>query len=139
MKKQIEEILNTAGFKKTTLRTSILELFISSNRALSSKEIEGMLPQKPDRVTLFRILKDFEGKCIIHKITEPNGSTLFAFCVHTGHNNAIHNQHLHFTCTICNSTYCINDVNLPLIKIPKGYKITEWNMSAKGICSACNK
>lgn len=135
----IDDILKNAGFKKTELRRNVLKSFYNTSHALSSKDIELILKGDIDRVTLFRILKDFEEKCIIHKVGNIDGNPQFAFCQHTGHNHAVHHEHIHFNCSICKNTFCIEDVEIPVLKLPKGYKVTQWNLNVTGICKNCNK
>jgi Fur family ferric uptake transcriptional regulator len=136
--KDIDEILKKSGFKKTDLRRAVLRIFSNTNHALSSKDIESIYKSDLDRVTLFRILKDFEEKCIIHKVGNTEGNPQYAFCHHTGHNHAVHHEHMHFNCTKCHNIFCIEDVEIPLLNLPKGYKVTQWNLNVTGICKNCN-
>lgn len=134
----IDEILKKSGFKKTDLRRAVLKIFSNTSHALSSKDIESIHKGELDRVTLFRILKDFEEKCIIHKVGNLEGNAQYAFCHHTGHHHAVHQEHIHFNCSKCQNIFCIEDVEIPLLNLPKGYKVTQWNLNVTGICKNCN-
>jgi len=138
MEKIADKILEKSGFKKTELRREVLNIFLKSESALSAKEIESKLTHHADRVTLFRILKDFEEKCVIHKVADNSGNIQFAFCQHIEHNHTTHNNHIHFSCNICLHTFCIEGVEAPNVNPPKGYKVDEWSITLKGTCIKCN-
>jgi len=64
--------------RKTNIRKEVLESFISSEgRALSHSQLELML-EDTDRVTLYRTLKTFEQKGIIHQAVDGSGIMKFA-------------------------------------------------------------
>ncbi|HPM29029.1 MAG TPA: transcriptional repressor, partial [Chryseolinea sp.] len=48
-----------------------------------------------------------------------------------------HHDHVHFKCEACGQTNCLN-IDVPLIKLPKGYKANEVNLLVQGICDRCS-
>lgn len=132
-----EKLLYDNGLKKTGARLHVLQLFEQSDSALSQPDLEHILNTGVDRVTLYRILSVFEDKGIIHKIIDSNGTGRYALCHNHCNEHHHHDEHLHFNCTVCHKTYCLNDTLIPKILIPKGFKASEIVLSANGICDVC--
>ncbi|MGB8706106.1 MAG: transcriptional repressor, partial [Gillisia sp.] len=93
---------------------------------------------KSDRTTLYRSIKTFEEKGVVHKIDDGTGITKYALC-EEGCNCEIENDlHLHFHCTSCHETICLTDYKIPQISLPKNFKAEDVNLVVKGICDKCN-
>jgi Fur family ferric uptake transcriptional regulator len=45
---------------------------------------------------------------------------------------------VHFKCSQCGQTICINDVHVPAIALPGGYQVNEQNVLLQGTCPSCN-
>jgi len=137
MESKVDNILQTHQLKRTSVRISVLELLIASNCALSQNEIEKGLKKKENRVTVFRVLKDFENAGIIHRIVSLPNTVLFALC-HADCPNITHqDQHVHFSCRLCNKIYCLESLSVPELKFPQGFKASSLALSAVGICQNC--
>lgn len=132
-----DEILKTHGLKNTRQRQIVLEELAKTNSALSQPELEKTLGKVMDRVTLYRILSSFQEKGIVHSVLDLNGTTNYASCSTACTEGHHHDQHLHFNCTNCMKIYCL-DVKVPNIKMPIGFKATNINTTASGICSNCS-
>lgn len=113
-------------------------MLASKNVATSQPDLEGVLDDV-DRVTLYRILSAFEEKGIIHKVFDLNGTANYALCTSDCAENHHHDEHLHFNCVVCNNVYCLDDLELPPVSLPPGFKPEVFSLSATGICPKCNK
>ncbi|MEM7163030.1 MAG: transcriptional repressor [Bacteroidota bacterium] len=132
-----EQILKKYSLKNTSLRKQMLAQFLKSNSALSHKDIEDQLLNDFDRVTIYRNLKSFEKKGIIHHVRSDENVSLYALCHEdcSGHNHL--DSHVHFKCQSCSKTFCLDEVQIPAIKLPKGYTINELSYLAIGQCNSC--
>lgn len=134
----INEILRRKQLSVTDSRRKILSLFLEHNDALTHGDIEKKAGEKFDRVTVYRTLQTFEEKGIIHSIPTADNSIRYALCKDCteGHH---HDDHVHFICTACNRTICLDDVVSPRIELPKGYLAESVQVVIQGVCNECNK
>src|SRR5690606_10143215 len=137
LKARSEQLLRQHRLKITVPRLSVLSVVLEKETATSQPELEKMLGDTIDRVTLYRVLNIFEEKGILHKILDLNGTATYAVCSEYCPQHPHQEEHVHFTCSKCNSIYCLNDVQIPEIDIPKGFKIETVGISAVGICDKC--
>lgn len=128
------EYLSEFGLSRTTIRTKLMEVFYHADEALSSKEIEGKLDDDVDRVTLYRTIKLFEEKKIIHKIVIDNQVTKYKLI-----NIQKGKEHPHFHCTACDKVLCLPDTPLPSCNLPEGFSIEAQNTIVEGTCHNCNQ
>lgn len=138
MNDEFNDLLKKHQLKKTTPRLSVLSILKSRPMATSQPELEEMMGKQVDRVTLYRILNTFEEKGIIHKILDLNGTANYAFCSSGCKAHEHHDEHLHFNCTVCKHVYCMNDLHIPSITLPEGFKTSSLNLTASGICDKCS-
>jgi Fur family ferric uptake transcriptional regulator len=134
----MDNLLKSRGLSVTQFRKEVLGSLTSRKHASSLAEIESDLT-KFDRVTLYRTLKAFTEKGLIHEIAIPGKESVFALCQeecsdHHGHQH----QHIHFSCTRCGEISCVETHQVPEIKLP-GYHISGLEIQASGICPACSK
>jgi Fur family ferric uptake transcriptional regulator len=130
-------LLRDFKLRATPNREEILHLFLLKNYALSHGDIEKEIDNSLDRVTVYRTLKTFLDKGLIHKVLDDEGSLKYALCKEACNLAEHHHDHVHFKCTKCGQTSCLN-VNVPTIKLPKGYEVNEVNLLIQGICERCN-
>lgn len=110
---------------------------MESDHALTSNDIEEHF-NDIDRITLYRTLKSFEEKGIIHKVIDVNNVTKYALCVDECSEHHHHDHHVHFHCDDCGNTFCLEGVNIPKISLPEGYKVTNKSMMINGKCVQCD-
>jgi Fur family ferric uptake transcriptional regulator len=140
MKKELlREKVKNSGLKDTPLRKDVLQLFINSNKALSSKEIIEKLGNKYDRVSIFRTISAFAHNGIIHSIPTSSDYIVYSLCRGDCGNKGHHDHHYHFICHKCGNIFCLNDFDYEDIKLPRGYKTESVNIIFEGICKICNK
>lgn len=135
--KDVKDILKQNRLSVTDSRLKILELFLARENALSHADIEKITGEYFDRVTVYRTLQTFVEKGIIHLIPTTDNSIKYALCKNDCGPGHHHDDHVHFICEGCSKTICLEDVNIPSIKLPKGFKSQRAEMVVKGICGAC--
>ncbi|SJZ68219.1 Fur family transcriptional regulator [Sediminibacterium ginsengisoli] len=138
MEKNIVDILKKNQLSITDSRKKILSLFVQSNGALAHADIEHQSGTEFDRVTIYRTLQTFVDKGIIHTIPTTDNSVRYALCkddCSAGHH---HDDHVHFMCDNCGTTYCLDHITVPAVKLPKGFKVTQTDVVVSGVCNNCN-
>jgi Fur family transcriptional regulator, ferric uptake regulator len=130
-------ILESQKLRVTDCRMEIIRLFLDKQVALAHADLEESLNNKFDRVTIYRTLKTFLDKDLIHKVLDDSGATKYALCSHEDHQDHSH-EHVHFKCEICGETTCLESISLPSIKLPVGFIKKEMNLLVQGICEKCH-
>ena len=137
MNTEVTQLLKHNRLSITGSRQKILELFLLSDGALSHADIENSTNESFDRVTVYRTLQTFVEKGIIHLIPTTDNSIKYALCKNDcvpGHH---HDDHVHFICGECEKTICLDDVNIPAVKLPKGFTPIRSEMVVSGVCGEC--
>ena len=138
MQERIADLLKRNQLSITDSRKKILELFQKSGGALAHADIEKISGQHFDRVTIYRTLQTFVDKGIIHTIPTADNSVLYALCkdeCSAGHH---HDNHVHFICDECGTTYCLDHVTIPAIDLPQGFKAKQTDLVMSGVCNKCD-
>ncbi|SMG26004.1 Fur family transcriptional regulator [Arenibacter troitsensis] len=133
-----ERQLMRFGVRPTAMRILVHQFMVSQNSAVSLSSIEGNF-EKSDRTTLYRTLKTFEEKCIVHQIDDGTGIPKYALCDHDDGMANHSDLHLHFHCTKCNRTTCLTEHRIPQINLPDKFIPEDVNMLVKGTCEHCNQ
>lgn len=133
---QAEHILSEAGIRPTAIRLMVLREIIAYDHTFTLAELEQHIGTI-DRSTLFRTLMLFVEHKLLHDIDNGSGSKLFCRCecTHSHH----HTPHIHFTCTACNETFCIKEIDISILPLPTGYEVSEINLVMKGLCPKCKE
>ena len=135
----IPEILRKNQLSITDGRRKILELFLQSNGALEHSDIEKNTGANFDRVTVYRTLQSFVEKGIIHHIPTTDNSIKYALCKENCEQGHHHDNHVHFICSSCAKTICLDDVIIPQVKLPEGFTPEYSEMVVNGVCADCKK
>lgn len=135
---QIDHILKHNQLSVTDSRKRILELFLSSAGALAHGDIEKKTGEKFDRVTIYRTLQVFMEKGIVHTIPTADNSVQYALCKADCTEGHHHDNHVHFKCSSCGNTVCLEGVVIPEVKLPKGFEPEEVQMVVTGLCKECH-
>jgi Fur family ferric uptake transcriptional regulator len=135
MNKNLEHKLTGNDIKPTAMRLLVLKFFTEQNRAVSLADIEKVL-ESADKSTLFRTLKTFENNKIIHSIEDGSGHLKYALCLE-GCSCSPVDLHYHFHCNMCKETFCLTELNVPTIELPKDFEMQQANLVIKGICANC--
>lgn len=129
-----EKKLIAKKVKPTSMRILVYDYLEGQQAALSLAEIERYF-ENADRITLYRTLKSFEEKGLVHSIQENNTSK-YKLCQDECDEHTHKDWHLHFYCKICRQTTCKEDFILP-DNAGADYRIDEFRFFAKGICENC--
>ena len=132
----LEEKLEHRNIKPTSMRLLVLRQLVESGAALSLKDLEARF-ERADRATLYRTLKTFEEKKLIHSIDDGTGVAKYSLC-EEGCECEPQDQHIHFHCLKCGETYCLIQSKIPQTQIPSGFKAASASMVYKGTCANCN-
>jgi Fur family transcriptional regulator, ferric uptake regulator len=135
--REIGDILKRNQLSVTAGRKKILELFLSQQGALEHADIEKRTGEKFDRVTVYRTLHSFLDKGIIHTIPTADNSVRYALCKDNCSEGHHHDNHIHFLCNDCGSTVCLDDVNIPDVKLPPGFEQQHVEVLVSGVCKDC--
>ena len=133
----ITETLKKNQLSITDSRKKILELFMRSNGALAHADIENQSSTEFDRVTIYRTLQTFVEKGIIHTIPTSDNSVRYALCKDNCSEGHHHDDHVHFMCDECGTTYCLDHVVVPEVELPKGFTATRTDVVVSGRCKNC--
>jgi Fur family transcriptional regulator, ferric uptake regulator len=139
MIQKTQDLLKQFGLRQTDCREAVLKIFIVSEYAVSNADIEQEIAQNYDRVTVYRTLRTFLDKGIIHKVLDDASNPKYALCKDACTQHDHHHQHVHFKCDTCGHTLCLEKVSIPTIELPQGYQFVEANLLVNGICNQCSE
>src|SRR3989339_48549 len=122
MEAKITAILRKHQLSITEARKKILSLFWETGNALAHGDIEQKSSEDFDRVTIYRTLQTFVEKGIIHTIPTSDNSVRYALCKDE-----------------CATTYCIDEVSVPKVKLPKGFRAVQTDLVISGTCNKCEQ
>ena len=131
------DILRKHGLHVTDSRRVILNLFLKYDGALAHADIEKYSSSLYDRVTVYRTLQTFLEKGIVHLVPTVDNATLYALCKHNCIEGHHYDNHVHFICSHCNKTSCLDDIDVPEVKLPRGFRPLHAAMIISGICKMC--
>ena len=131
-----EDKLLDKNTKPTNMRILVYDFLAEQKGALSLSEIEAHFFHA-DRTTIYRTVKTFEEKGLVHSIREHNTSK-YKLCEDDCNEEMHHDAHLHLYCKICGQTTCREEFKIPdMAHFP--FRIDDVELFAKGICGYCLK
>jgi len=136
MNDNLEERLSRRDINPTSMRILVLQYLMEQNKAVSLQSIEKAF-DRADKSTLYRTLRTFEKKKLVHTIDDGSKQLKYALCLESCECET-NDLHYHFHCTDCQNTFCLTNQNIPSIELPKNFKMLQANMVIKGICDICN-
>lgn len=131
-----EQLFAARGIRPTAVRLLVLRCFKEQEAAISLKFLEEQL-YWADKSTLFRSLKTFEEKGLVHSIADGTGLTKYALCLESCQ-CLPKDQHFHFHCQKCSQTFCLPKQSLPAIQLPPKFKLEQANLVLQGLCANCS-
>ena len=137
LEEEFTQLLKANKLKVTQPRLRVLHIISQKQSAISQPELEKIVGTEIDRVTLYRILSNFEEKGILHRVFDLHGTATYALCSTKCSADHHHDQHVHFICSSCNSVFCLEEISLPKINVPKDFSLHELSINAVGICADC--
>ena len=133
-----QALLDQFKLRHTTCRLEVVAFFLSKNFAIAHIDLEHAFKKQFDRVTLYRTLKTFLDQGIIHKVLDDEGTPKYALCP-SACAHLHHHDHVHFKCNACGHTTCVEDIFIPPITLPQGFKVEAKNLLLSGICPNCSQ
>ena len=130
-------ILSAHKIRHTSAREEILDLFCEAEAALSQPDIEKKVGKEMDRVTIYRTLSVFLEKGILHKVLDDMGAMKYALCSDACEPHDHSHDHVHFKCSECGRTQCIENLEIPHLTLPSGFQLEEANLLLQGVCPDC--
>jgi Fur family ferric uptake transcriptional regulator len=131
-----EQKLADKNINPTAMRILVLNSLLQQHSAISLSDIEKTL-EPADRITIYRTLKTFSEKGLIHVIDDGTGSPKYALCMEDCDAGQHHDTHVHFYCINCKETFCLPDSKIPMVQLPADFTSTEMNLVVKGVCRKC--
>lgn len=133
-----EQTLRNKGIRPTAMRLLVLRYLEEQPYAVSLNTMEAEMAPT-DRITLYRTLRTFREKGLVHSIDDGTGATKFALCPESCTVSAHQDLHIHFYCDRCRQTYCLPKNRVPELSLPAGFLLHEVNLMAKGLCETCRR
>ncbi|QYJ69345.1 Fur family transcriptional regulator [Flavobacterium litorale] len=133
----IVKILENKRVRPTAMRLLVYKLLANRENAISLGELEKDF-KTSERSTLYRTIKTFEERGLVHAIEDGTGIIKYAICENQFTTKGNNDLHLHFRCNTCQETVCLTDYKIPQINLPKGYEAENMNLIIRGICEKCN-
>jgi Fur family ferric uptake transcriptional regulator len=138
MNKDHEHTLLSKGIRPTAMRLLVLKYLAGQSHAVSLNAIETEMDHS-DRITLYRTIKTFQEKGVVHSIEDGTGATKYALCFDECETSCHHDLHIHFYCTTCKETYCLPKTHVPEVTLPAKFQLEEISLMAKGTCDKCRR
>ncbi|TAN20459.1 MAG: transcriptional repressor [Chitinophagaceae bacterium] len=135
--KSSENMLIQKGIRPTAMRMLILEYLEKQLAATGLSDLERNF-ERGDRITLYRTLKTFEEKGVVHKIIDGSEEAKYAVCFEDCYEHHHHDMHAHFKCKICHETFCLRN-SIRQSVVPAGFSVDEISLVAYGVCPRCKK
>lgn len=131
------DILNRRKIKPTAIRLLILKAMIQFERAFSSLDLENYL-ETVDKSTVSRTINLFLEHHLVHCIDDGSGSLKYSVCGNEC-NCSVEELHAHFYCLKCHRTFCLRNIPVPMVELPRNFTLESINYVLKGCCEDCSK
>ncbi len=129
-----KKLLSRFKLRATPLRENLINLFVNyPGVAFSETEINEMFSNTFDRVTVYRTIRTFLDKFIIHKVVCEDGVLKYAITPEQKNDCS----HAHFQCTTCGTVSCLTQCAIEQFTLPEGYQSKGMQMLIKGLCPQC--
>lgn len=145
---QAELLLRQYGVRPTAIRLLVWKQIAQREHPFSLGDME-MCLDTVDKSTLFRTLSLFEEHHLLHSIDDGSGQKKYCRCNdteaclctnhHEEHQHHRGCKHVHAYCIKCKRTFCVRTEQIPLVKMPDGFEVTDINYVVHGICPQCGK
>ena len=131
------DILNKRKIKPTAIRLLVLKAMMEFERAFSLLDLENYL-DTVDKSTVSRTINLFLDHHLIHCIDDGSGSLKYSVCGEDC-SCSIEELHAHFYCLKCHKTFCLRNIPVPTVQLPRNFTLESINYVLKGCCEECSK
>lgn len=132
-----ERRLETRQIQPTAMRLMVLNFLTERKAAVSLADLEQYFSHS-DRTTLYRTLKTFQEHGVVHQIYDESGSAKYGLCAENCTCSYPDDMHAHFYCSSCENTFCFQDLSIPSLDLPNGFKPSYGNFVITGRCPDCS-
>lgn len=129
------EILLEHDIRPTANRLLLVKVLSKAEHPLTMKELEDLV-DTIDKSNIFRTLSLFRDQHLVHVLQDGADAVRYELC-HSHEEDHDDDLHAHFYCERCKQTFCLNDIPVPQVDLPKGYRMNTINYLIKGICPNC--
>lgn len=131
------QLLESHNVKPTANRIVVVRALATAMRPLLLAELEAEIGTI-DKSGIFRTLTVFKENHLVHLVEDGCQGVRYELC-HSRHEDEDDDMHVHFHCTQCHKTFCIDNTPVPVVELPDGYHMSTVNYVVKGICPDCAK
>ena len=120
--------------RKTKAVATVLQIFEEESESKSVVHLIGLVKDKMNKTTVYRILDRLERDGIIHSFNGKDGLKWYAKCEGCSANHHS-DKHPHFQCTKCDKVECLSvEIKIPSIK---NHKVDSSCILLMGKCEVC--
>ena len=120
--------------RKTKAVATVLQIFEEESEPKSVVHLIGLVKDKMNKTTVYRILDRLERDGIIHSFNGKDGLKWYAKCEGCSANHHS-DKHPHFQCTKCDKVECLSvEIKIPSIK---NHKVDSTDILLMGQCEVC--
>lgn len=134
MNTELLRILAEKGVKPTANRLVILRALCDCGHPVTMSELEERI-DSIDKSGIFRTLILFQEHHMLHTIDDGCNGVRYELC--HAHGETDDDHHVHFHCEKCHRTICLEEIHVPDVKLPDGYRVDSVNYMLKGLCPDC--
>ena len=121
--------------RKTKAVATVLQIFEEKSEPKSVVHLIGLVKDKMNKTTVYRILDRLERDGIIHSFNGKDGLKWYAKCEGCSANHHS-DKHPHFQCTKCDKVECLTvEIKIPSIK---NHKVDSTDIFLMGQCEVCS-
>lgn len=131
MNHEVRNILKKYQINITKTRLLMLNTFLESGEPLTQNHFIGDSVLALDRTSIFRTLKLFARKKIIHRVPSTDGITRYLL------QQASATVHTSFICSSCRKVVPLKTLVLPEVELPKDFMQQNMEIVIDGLCNAC--
>ena len=125
------------GVKPTANRILVAEALHRAGRPMSMMELEDAIGSI-DKSGISRTISLFREQHLLHTIQDGGDGVRYELC-HSHSDSHDEDAHVHFYCTSCRKTFCLDNIPIPDVALPEGYDRESVNYMVSGICPDCRK
>ena len=134
---ELIQLLECHGVKPTANRLTIARALAMAGRPLSLGELETQL-ETIDKSNIFRSLQLFREAHLVHALEDSGDGVRYEIC-HSHNGDEDDDLHVHFYCTSCHRTFCLEDGAVPEVTVPEGFKAETASHLVRGLCPDCRR
>jgi Fur family transcriptional regulator, peroxide stress response regulator len=136
LRENLEQSLETGGFRTTRQRKEVFEVVADSHDHPTADEIFDRAKKRMPEIsfaTVYNCLSVLVTCGLVRQVTLDRSPT--RFCPNM-------REHCHFFCDQCGE---VTDIDLPThsslgnVPLPSGFEVTTFDLSLRGVCPKCGK